>query len=80
MHGQGEGHSIPEAGAWLFYEYVDGQFQPAILRTIDYHHPTDDRIMLHDVTGDGQAELMMPDSGTDVNRLHILRLGRDWPE
>ncbi len=80
VRGQDEDDDIREAGAWLFYEYLNGQFQPAILREIDYRHPTDDRIMLFDVTGDGQAELFIPDSGPDINLLHILRLGRDWPE
>lgn len=67
-----------EGGAWLLYEHVNGKFQPYVLRKIDYRHPTDDRILLFDVTGDGQAELFLPDSGVDVDRLHIWRLGRDW--
>jgi hypothetical protein len=70
----------PNEGALLYYEFANGQFEPHILRELDYTHPMDDRIMLFDLTGDGQAEIFIPDSGPDIDTLHILRMSRDWPE
>lgn len=67
-----------DVGAWMLYDFTGQQYEPRILRELNYPHPTEDRILLHDVTGDGQAELFLPDSGPGVNRLHILRLRRDW--
>lgn len=63
-------------GALLFYDYTAGLFQPVNLRNINYNHPMDDRIVLFDITGDGQAELFIPDSGPHIDLLHILLLRR----
>ncbi len=63
-------------GALLLYEFHQGNFQPSILRTLDYGHPMDDRILLHDLIGDGQPKLLIPDSGPGVNQLHIFQLAR----
>lgn len=64
-------------GALLLYTFTDGAYVPTALRRQDYPHPMDDVIALYDLTGDGQVELLVPDSGTGVNSLHILRL--QWP-
>jgi hypothetical protein len=45
------------------------------LRFIDYHHPMEDRIILHDLDGDGLDEAFIPDSGTGSNRLFIFKFG-----
>ncbi|MFP4365684.1 MAG: FG-GAP repeat domain-containing protein [Bacteroidales bacterium] len=63
-------------GALVFYDFTDGNFQPLNLRNINYNHPMDDRIELFDITGDGQAEVFIPDSGPQVDLLHILQLRR----
>lgn len=68
----------PNQGALLYYEFVDGRFEPFILRELDYTHPMDDKIMLYDLTGDGQTEILIPDSGPNIHVLHILRIGRNW--
>ncbi len=62
-------------GALLLFEFVDGAYRPNRLLPIDYGHPMDDRIVLWDLDGDGQAEAIIPDSGPGVNRLWILKLG-----
>lgn len=62
-------------GGLLYFRFVDGAFQPVTLMNIDYDHPMDDRMILHDVTGDGRPEVLAPDSGTHANRLLILRIG-----
>ena len=83
LGGQREGIIAPvlnrsdRRGALLFFEFLDGRFEPTVLRNIDYGHPMDDRMVLHDVTGDGQAEIFVPDSGISVDLLHIIRLGRN---
>lgn len=64
-------------GAVLWYEFDDQRYQPHVLRLLDYGHPMDDDILLHDVTGDGQLEAFVPDSGPGVNKLHIFRFGRE---
>jgi hypothetical protein len=69
-------------GALIFYDFVYDRYRPIILRDIKYAHPMDDRMLLHDVTGDGKYEIFIPDSGiiqgsnSNVNLLHIMRMGK----
>jgi len=60
-------------GALLHFEHVDGAFHANNLLDLDYDHPIDDRILLHDLDGDGQLEAIMPDSGPAQDRLLIVK-------
>lgn len=68
-----------QTSALLLWEFADGRYEPHVLKRMDYGHPMEDRIMLHDVTGDGAVEAFVPDSGPGVDRLHIFRFGRAEP-
>ena len=72
-------------GALLCYEYVDGDYRPNVLLQLDYRHPIDDRIVLHDLSGNGVPEAIMPDSGVNadgegLNRLLIVSFTISEPE
>lgn len=60
-------------GALLCFEFVDGAYRANPILPIDYGHPMDDRILLHDLDGDGVPEAIIPDSGTGQDRLLILQ-------
>jgi hypothetical protein len=55
-------------GALLHFEFAGERYEPNLLKRIDYGHPMDDRIVLHDLDGDGLEEAFIPDSGTGVSR------------
>ncbi len=61
-------------GALLCYEYVDGAYRPNTLMELNYRHPIDDRIILHDLSGNGIPEAIMPDSGVDADGDGLDRL------
>jgi hypothetical protein len=44
------------------------------LKQVSYTHPLDDRLLLHDLTGDGFPEMIVPDSGGGT--LSIYRFER----
>ncbi len=60
-------------GALVCFEYLDGAYRPNVLMPLDYPHPMDDRILLYDLSGDGVPEAIIPDSGSGVDRLVIIR-------
>lgn len=55
--------SRPSGSAIVVYSPHDGQYQPRVLRKTSYTHPLDDRLILHDLTGDDYPEMIVPDSG-----------------
>ncbi|HVR36352.1 MAG TPA: hypothetical protein VMS21_10940 [Methylomirabilota bacterium] len=55
-------------GALLHFEFTGERHEPNLLRRVDYDHPMDDRILLHDLDGDGLEEAFIPDSGTGQSR------------
>ena len=61
-------------GAFLMLEFIDGAYRVNNLKDIGYTHPTDDHIMVYDLDGDGQPELLMPDSGPGQDRFIIMKL------
>ncbi len=63
-----------QRGALVCFEFHDGEFHPNVLKLLDYRHPIDDRIILHDLSGNGIPEAIMPDSGVDADRQGINRL------
>ncbi len=60
-------------GALLIFEFIDGAYRPNALLPLRYGHPMDDRIVLCDLDGDGRPEAIIPDSGTGVKRLWIVK-------
>lgn len=66
-------------GALWCFEYVEGAYRPWKVMDIPYAHPMDDRILLHDLDGDGIEEVFIPDSGVGVNLLRILHFSRKDP-
>lgn len=60
-------------GALLAFEPIGQDYRPHVLLPLGYNHPMDDRIVVHDLTGDGQAEVIIPDSGPGVDRLWIMQ-------
>jgi hypothetical protein len=62
-------------GGLLLFQFHRDAYRPHLLRQLDYGHPMDDRILLHDVSGDGSPEVFVPDSGPGIDRLHIFQLG-----
>lgn len=60
-------------GALVLFEFLEGAYRPNVLLELDYGHPMDDRIVLADLDGDGRAEALIPDSGTGVGRLWIVK-------
>jgi hypothetical protein len=63
-------------GSLLMFEFIDGRYQPNELFSFDYGHPMDDRILLHDLDGDGRLEAFIPDSGPRVDQLWIVKFRR----
>lgn len=59
-------------GALVCFEYIEGAYRPNVLMPLDYTHPMEDRIILHDLSGNGTPEAIIPDSGPGLNRLLIL--------
>lgn len=57
-----------QKGALLHFEFMGERYEPNLLRRIDYDHPMEDRIVLHDLDGDGLAEAFIPDSGSGRSR------------
>jgi len=66
-------------GALWCFEHMDGAYRPWKVMDIGYAHPMDDRILLHDLDGDGVDEVFIPDSGIGVNLLRILHFTRKKP-
>ena len=60
-------------GALMCFEYIDGAYRPNVLMLLDYTHPMDDRVILHDLTGNGIPEAIIPDSGPGIDRLLIIQ-------
>lgn len=59
-------------GALMCFEYLNGAYRPNVLMLLDYSHPMDDRIILHDLSGNGVPEAVIPDSGPGIDRLLIV--------
>lgn len=59
-------------GALWFLRFHDGAYRAQELMRFDYDHPMDDRILLHDLNGDGRKEIVIPDSGPRADRLLVL--------
>jgi hypothetical protein len=57
-----------QKGALLHFEFTGERYELNLLRRIDYDHPMDDRIVLHDLDDDGLAEAFIPDSGSGRSR------------
>ncbi len=66
-------------GALVLFEFVGGAYRANELLEIDYGHPMDDRILLADLDGDGRLEALIPDSGTGVDRLWIIKFAVPLP-
>lgn len=64
--------SRAEGSAMALYQYRDGQYRGRVVRRMPYTHPMDDRLLLHDLTGDGHPEMIAADSGG--GSLTIFRL------
>jgi hypothetical protein len=47
----------------VLYYPQDDQYRRRVLKQVSYTHPLDDRLLLHDLTGDGSPEMIVPDSG-----------------
>lgn len=58
--------------AIVLYQPRDGQYRGQIVTRLAYSHPMEDRLVLHDLIGDGRPEIIVPDSGGD--KLTIFRL------
>jgi hypothetical protein len=56
----------------MLYLALDDPASPFVLKTMDYNHPMEDRIILYDLDGDGVDEAFIPDSGTGSDRLFIF--------
>jgi hypothetical protein len=55
--------SRPSGSAMVLYGPEDGRYRVRALKQMPYTHPLDDRLLLHDLTGDGYPEMIVPDSG-----------------
>lgn len=58
--------------AIVLYQPRDGQYRGQIVKQLAYSHPMEDRLVLHDLTGDEYPEIIVPDSGGD--KLTIFRV------
>lgn len=58
--------------AIVLYQPRNGQYQGQIVKRLAYSHPMEDRLVLHDLTGDEYPEIIVPDSGGD--KLTIFRI------
>lgn len=65
-----------QRGALIFFEFTGDRHEANILRSIDYGHPMEDRIILHDIDGDGLEEAFLPDSGTGNSSFVWIRFQR----
>ena len=66
--------SESSGSAIVVYYLQDGEYRRHVLKQVSYTHPLDDRLLLHDLTGDGDPEMIVPDSGG--GRLSIYRFER----
>lgn len=64
--------SRPSGSAMVLYEPRGEQYRGRIVKQMDYTHPMDDRMVLHDLSGDGRPEIIVPDSGG--GKLSIFRI------
>jgi hypothetical protein len=55
--------SESSGSAIVLYYPQDGKYRRHALKQVSYTHPLDDRLLLHDLTGDGDPEMIVPDSG-----------------
>ena len=55
--------SESSGSAIVLYYPQDGEYRHHVLKQVSYTHPLDDRLLLHDLTGDGGPEMIVPDSG-----------------
>lgn len=60
--------------AMALYQPQGGQYRGRIVKRLSYSHPMEDRLVLHDLTGDEYPELIVPDSGGD--KLTIFQIER----
>lgn len=60
--------------AIALYQPRGGQYRGQVVKRLAYSHPMEDRLVLHDLTGDGYPEVLVPDSGGD--KLTIFRIER----
>lgn len=63
-------------GALVYFEFTGERHEANVLRKIDYGHPMDDRILLHDIDGNGMEEAFLPDSGTGNSSFVWIRFQR----
>lgn len=66
--------SQKKGSAMVVFQHQEGQYESRVLKELPYTHPMDDRLLLHDLTGDDDPELIVPDSGG--GRLVIFQIER----
>lgn len=66
--------SKSSGSAIVLYYPQDDQYRRRVLKQVSYTHPLDDRLLLHDLTGDEYPEMIVPDSGGGT--LSIYRFER----
>lgn len=82
FHAQRDGILAPvnrgNRSALVYFEFTGGRHEANILKRLDYGHPMDDRIILHDIDGNGLPEAFIPDSGNGAGNSKFVWIRFGW--